>query len=310
MSNPRFDLVDIAQTLHARRKMLLLAVIVAAMLGGIFYLVGKKKYEAEASYIISNPLYVDRNNMFRTRDSRLVDYFGGDDDLDRVLVIAASDTLRNTVAEQLNLWEAYELKKDDPKDRLKMKDIFKDNYKMERTEYTTGKVTFEDTDPDRAAAVVNLSIELSESIFRSYYRKMKSNAGQALQERINEIDSTIKSNTLQLAAMQKDYLALGSKSSPEAMMTAAEIEQMMTVNSQLMKDKAQHISIQNEFLTGVNKDDNNRYIQVITPATPPAKPAGIGLILTVIGAAVFGFFFMAIYILIVSYYRVLIATKR
>lgn len=310
MSNPRFDLVDITHTLHSRRKLLLIAVLVAAVIGALFYLIGKKEYKAEADYIISNPLYVDRNNMFRTRDSRLVDYFGGDDDIDRVLVVASSDTLRNTIADQLDLWKAYELKKDDPEDRLKMKEIFKDNYKMERTEYTTGKVTYKDVDPERAANVVNLSIELAENIFRSYYLKMKNNAGQALQERINEIDSTIKQNTTQLIDAQKEYMAIGSKSSPEAMMKATEIEQMMKVNTQLMEDKAQHISIQNEFLTGVSKNDNNRYIQVITPATPPAKPAGIGLVLTVLGAAIFGFFFMAIYILIVGYYRILIDTKR
>ena len=76
------------------------------MLGGLYYVFGRKNYKAETDFIISNPLYADRNNLFRNRDTRFVDYFGGDDDLDRVLVIASSDTLRNTVAEQLNLWDA------------------------------------------------------------------------------------------------------------------------------------------------------------------------------------------------------------
>ena len=37
MSNPRFDLVDIIQTLRKHGKLLLIAVIVSAMLGGLFY---------------------------------------------------------------------------------------------------------------------------------------------------------------------------------------------------------------------------------------------------------------------------------
>ena len=82
------------------------------------------------------------------------------------------------------------------------------------------------------------------------------------------------------------------------------------LKEQLIKDKITNVSILNEFQTGVNGNDKNRYLQVITPATPPVKPAGIGLALTIIGAGFFGFFFVAIYILIVSYYRLLIAVER
>lgn len=294
MSNPRFDLVDIAQTLRSRRKLLLIVVLAASVLGGVFYLVGKKKYKAEADFIISNPLYADRNNLFRTRDTRFVDYFGGDDDIDRVLVIANSDTLRNLIASKLNLWKAYELKPEDPKDRLKMKEIFKDRFKMERTEYTTAKVYFTDEDAARAAEVVNLAIDLSENIFRGYYIKMKENVSNSIQERINEIDSSITSITGKLQSTQDRF----------------EAENLEVVRKQLLEDKARNISLQNEFLTGVDANDRNRYIQVITPATPPAKPAGIGFVLTVIGSAFFGFFFCAIYILIITYYKLLIAVER
>lgn len=308
MSNPRFDLVDIIQTLRKQGKLLVLAVVASAMLGGLFYVFGKKKYKAEADFIISNPLYADRNNLFRNRDTRFVDYFGGDDDLDRVLVIAASDTLRNTVAEQLNLWDAYKLDKTKAEDRLKMKEIFKDVYKMERTEYTTGKVYFKDTDPERAAAVVNLSIEVSENIFRSYYLKMKNNVANSVRERIDEIDR-------KLAELTKEQLELFKNRTnvpgTEAyIMQETKQNEIAVLKEQLIKDKANNVSILNELLTGVDSNDRNRYVQVITPATPPEKPAGIGMVLTVLGAAFFGFFFVSIYLLIITYYRLLINVQR
>lgn len=308
MSNPRFDLVDMIQTLRSRRKLLVIAVIVSSLLGGLFYVVGKKKYKAEADFIISNPLYADRNNLFRTRDTRFVDYFGGDDDIDRVLVIAGSDTMRNVVADKLNLWDAYKLKKEDPKDRLKMKEIFTDKFKMERTEYTTGKVYFKDTDPERAAAVVNLAIETCENIFRGYYLKMKNNIANSVAQSNLQIDS-------KMAGLTQEQLALSEK--PMSGMSKAEMLQLMdkqtelnVLKEQLMKDKATNMSILQELLTGADTNDRSRYLQVITPATPPAKPAGIGFVLTVIGAAFFGFFFVAIYTLIVTYYRLLINTQR
>lgn len=308
MSNPRFDLVDIIQTLRKHGKLLLIAVIVSAMLGGLFYVFGKKNYKAEADFIISNPLYADRNNLFRNRDTRFVDYFGGDDDLDRVLVIASSDTLRNTVAEQLNLWDAYKLDRTKPEDRLKMKEIFKDKYKMERTEYTTGKVYFEDTDPARAAAVANLSIEVSENIFRSYYLKMKNNVANSVRERIDEIDSKLAELTLEQVELLKNRTNISGTDA--YLVQETKQNEIAVLKEQLIKDKANNVSILNELLTGVDSNDQNRYVQVITPATPPEKPAGIGMVLTVIGAAFFGFFFVAIYLLIITYYRLLINVER
>lgn len=308
MSNPRFDLVDIIQTLRKNTKLLIIATIASALIGALFYVVGKKKYKAEADFIISNPLYADRNNLFRTRDTRFVDYFGGDDDIDRVLVISNSDTLRNVIASKLNLWDAYKLDSSLKEDRLDMKEIFKDKFKMERTEYTTAKVYFTDTDAERAAKVVNLAIETSENIFRGYYLKMKNNVANAVQERIEAIDFEIyKLSSKQVKLSEEPKRGMDKL---EKIRRQDELREIGVMKDQLIQDKAKNMSILNELLTGVNSNDKNRYLQVITPATPPEKPAGIGFALTVVGAAFFGFFFIAIYLLIITYYRLLINVER
>lgn len=310
MSNPRFDLVDIIQTLRKNSKLLLIATIVSALLGAVFYIVGPKKYKAEADFIISNPLYADRNNLYRNRDTRFVDYFGGDDDIDRVLVIASSDSLRNTVADQLDLWGAYKLDKTIKDDRIDMKEIFKDKFKMERTEYTTAKVYFKDIDAERAAAVVNLAIETSENIFRGYYKKMKRNVSNSVQERINAIDKKLEKITEEQIALSKSMTKSSGRDVEQRIRMKDKSTEISMMKEQLMKDKAKNVSILNELMTGVDANDKNRYLQVITPATPPEKPAGIGFALTVIGAAFFGFFFVAIYQLIITYYRLLINVAR
>lgn len=308
MSNPRYDLVDMIHTLRRNGKILLIATIACALIGALFYVVGKKKYKAEADFIISNPLYADRNNLYRDRDTRFVDYFGGDDDIDRILVTANSDTLRNTVADKLDLWGAYKLDKSDKDDRHEMKEIFKDKFKMERTEYTTAKVYFTDTDPERAANVVNLAIETSENIFRGYYLTMKNNVANAVRERIGVIDQDIEKLTQKQVELTER--PAGNMDKLERMRAEDEMTELRVMKEQLIKDKAKNASILNELLTGVDSNDQNRYLQVITPATPPEKPAGIGLALTIVGAAFFGFFFVAIYLLIITYYRLLINVER
>ena len=179
---------------------------------------------------------------------------------------------------------------------------------MERTEYTTGKVYFEDTDPVRAAAVANLSIEVSENIFRSYYLKMKNNVANSVRERIDEIDSKLAELTLEQVELLKNRTNISGTDA--YLVQETKQNEIAVLKEQLIKDKANNVSILNELLTGVDSNDQNRYVQVITPATPPEKPAGIGMVLTVIGAAFFGFFFVAIYLLIITYYRLLINVER
>ncbi len=311
MSNPRFDLVDIAQTLTSRKKLLLIVLVISSILGAVFYVAWPKKYKAEADLIVSNPLYTDRNNLFRTTDTRFVDYFGGDDDIDRVLVIGSSDSLRNAVADKLNLWEIYKLDKTDKEDRLKMKEKFQDDFKMERTEYTTAKVYYTDKDPDRAAEVVNTAIDICESLYRGYYLRMRDNVANSLKNKISDIDGTIEGNLKELAKLAEKRSSRSPKSSiEEHLILQTKIEELNAINKQLIEDKAKHTSLLNEFMTGVDEKDQNRYLYQVTPAQPPLKPKGVGLALTVVGAGLFGLFFTAIYILIVSYYRRLITVER
>src|SRR5690606_20723896 len=93
MSNPRFDLVDIIRIIERRRRFVITVTLISVALGLLFYFVRQKKYKAEAAFFVSNPLYADRSTMFGNADSRYTDYFGGEDDIDRVIALAGSDTI-------------------------------------------------------------------------------------------------------------------------------------------------------------------------------------------------------------------------
>ncbi len=170
MSTPRFDLVDVTQTLRNRRRLILIVAVVAAVLGGVFKFIGKKEYKAEASFLMANPLYTDKNNLFQGKQVTFVDYFAGDDDVDRLMSLVESDTVKYVVSRKLGLAEAYGLDMSKPRDAEKLRDIFKDNYKVTRNEYNSCVLAYTDTDPVRtAAAVVNECVKTIEEIFRSYY---------------------------------------------------------------------------------------------------------------------------------------------
>src|ERR1700748_2230396 len=118
MATPRFDLVDVVQTIRNRRKFVLIVTLVAAVIGGVFYLVKQKKYKAETEFLVTNPLFGDRNNIYG--DVRLIDYFGDEDDVDRVLALAQSDTVQDAIIRQAHLPQVYHLDINNPYDRDKI----------------------------------------------------------------------------------------------------------------------------------------------------------------------------------------------
>lgn len=322
MATPRFDLIDVVQTIRQRRRFVISVTVIAALLGAAFYLLKKKKYEAKTEFLVANPLYADRNNIFRTVDAKFVDYIGGDDDLDRVTVIGESDTVKMAVIRSQHLAEAYKIDTTKPKELQKLKELFKNSFDIKRTEYKDVILTYTDTDPLRAANVANASVQEIEQTFRGYYNNMRHDVCQSLQVKVNQLDSSINALTDTLAGLRNRYnvydiisparqnlIVSNVKSGAGAGMGIEEIQNVEATKDQLVTDKAKYISLLNEFSFGTKKDEMP-LVQVLTKAEPPVKAKGPGAILTVIGCALLGFFFAVFYILITVYYRLLITAER
>lgn len=324
MSTPRFDLVDVTQTLSKRFKTIIIISVISAVLGAAFYLISKREYKAEATFLMANPLYTDRNNIFQDKQINFVDYFAGDDDVDRLETLAESDTIKFAVAQKLNLAEAYKLDVSKPKDMNKLKNIFKDNYKVTRSEYNGCTIYYTDTDPKRAADVANESVRTIEEIFRNYYVDQRKRVVNSLQIRINDMDSTVASLTDTLAYLRGTYhiydlisparkaatsTSIKSDGSAGFGKALEQIQSIEALKDQLVTDRAHYTSLLNEYLTSTNTDRISLLYSVVS-ARVPAVPKSPGLILTTIACAMIGFFFSSLYILISTYYRLLIAVER
>lgn len=323
MSTPRFDIVDVTQTLRNNRKTILIVSLVAAVLGATLYLVSERQYKAIGGYIMTNPLYTDRNNLFQENGIQFVDYFAGDDDVDKLMSLVESDTIKYLVADKLNLWAHYKLDKSKPKEVKKMVDVFKDNYKVVRSEYNACEVSYCDTEPQTAADVVNETIRTIESLFRGYYISQRAKMTLSLESKIKDMDSSIASMTDTLAALRDRYkiydiinparqnimVSGGHGGGAGYGLAMEQIQNISSLKDQLVSDRARYTSRLNEYKT-TSVTDNIPLLHVTGVAKAPVKPKPPGLALTIISAALVGLFFSSIYILIRTYYRSLIAIQR
>jgi uncharacterized protein involved in exopolysaccharide biosynthesis len=318
----RFDLIDIAQTLQRRRGFIFLIAILAAVLGAAAWLVGTRKYKAYASVLVANPLYSDRNNLFRNDKVTFVDYFGREDDIDKVLAVAKSDQTHGAIMSYLDLAKIYKLDTSKESDRTKLSTRFKKSFEIKRTEYQNVEFSYTDPDPALAAYVANTAVKLVDEIYSGYYNGLRLNARRSLESRLGNTDSMISSLTDSLAGM-RDRFHIYDILSPTRMSAQGgshaggagygraieEIQNIEATKDQLVSDRARIVSLINEFSAGTTKGDQPQ-IQVISPASVPDKPAGLNLVLTAVVCLVIGLLFSTLWVLVTAYYRALVSVQR
>ncbi len=322
MTNISFDLIDIIRTIQKQKRFIIIITAVGIVLAGVFLAMKKSKYKAEAKFLVNNPLYGDRNNLFRSYES-FVDYFGGDDDVDKILALASSDTVRDRVIRNSQFQEVYRKNINDPKDYAYLMMIFKKNFSIKRSEYKDVEVSYVAYEPQTAANVANMAVKVLEETYRSYITYMKNGIYTSIETQKKSLDRQIDSLTNELAYKREEYgiysiispgrpnvinSEIKSNGKPGFGRALEVIQNIESVKDQLVADRAHYISLLNEFQATTNQAMD--LIKVTTRALPPVNSAGLGPVLTITAAALLSFFFSTLYVLMMAYFRKLNAVER
>ncbi len=322
MSTPRFDLVHIIRILQKHVRFIAIITIVTLILGVVFYLIRGKKYESKSEFFVNNPLFGDRSNMFAGADARYTDYFGDEDDIDRVMALAESDTLQMQVIRNAGLDTTYNK---DIRDRFGvhlLKERFVENLDIKRTAYKMVEVYYTEEDPFLAAHVADVTVKELEKAYRNFYNSRRINIHLAINNKISELDSTIAVLTDTLAVLREesgiyDLLSPGRENliigtvKGNGNNTGRYVEVIQNVEAEkdiLVKDRARYISLMQQYATGTGPEEMTLF-QIVTAAKPPVDPKGPTLPIILAACFFIGLFFSSVYILITTYYKEAVATR-
>ena len=321
---PRFDLVDIVKTLQRKGKYIIIITVIAGILGCVVRYFGKKEYKGQTDFFVANPLYVDRTNIFRADGSQFIDYFAKEDDLDKVMAIAKSDTMHKRVIGLMHLDTAYKKDVGNPRERLKLLEQFQGNLNIKRTENSTVEISYTDKNPELAAAVANTVVNTISELYSNYYGSLRGQVMRSLHAKIQEIDSSLVTMTDSVVALRDRYgiydmvspnrrtvfaASIHNSGKPGFSRGLEDLQNVESLKDQLVTDRAQYTSVLGEFEAGT-KAAQLPLIQVINKADVPVKRAGFGTLLTGIICAVLGFFFTSLWILLSTYFRTILNTQR
>lgn len=316
MSSSGLRLTDVVDSVRKHKSLIAVITVVSAIAGALFYLAGPKKYEAKTEFVVRNPLYGDRNNLYNY-ETKFIDYFANEDDVDRVMLMAGSDLVQSQVIKNMHLAEAYFLDPSTRKGEQQLERRFAKNFNITRTEYKDLVLSYIDTDPDRAAKVANECIKVLESTYSGFYRDMRVGMYESINAKIRDEDSVIQYLTDTLIRLRTMYgiydiispsrynLMLGAMKGTGSK-SAEGIEMVQNYESlkdQLVSDRAKQTTLVNQFKTG-NNDNQLPMLKVVTVAKDPVSPKGIGGMYTVLACMILGFFFSTMLMSFVDYYLI------
>ncbi len=315
MASSTFNLVDIKESIRNHFGTIITFTIASAVLGTLVYLLTPKKYEAKTDFIVRNPLYNDRNFIYNY-DTKFLDYFGNEDDANRIIMFAGSDIVQKQVIRNMDLAKAYKYDTLIPKQLLQLERRFDKNLTLMRGENKDISLTFLDTDPQRAANVANECVVVLEKTYEDFYSDMRKVVYTTIMNKVSEEDSIINSLTDTLAKLREKYgiydiisptrhnMMTGNMRENSHKNYGLGIELVQNIESlkdEMVADRAVKTTLANQYTSSYASSKNKLampIIKVVTVAKPPVNPKGLGGMVTLIVCGFLGFFFSTIFILI------------
>ena len=314
-NTPQYNLLPIAKVINNRKWFILKTMLRAAVAGVLLYFIIPQKYEADTIFVLKNPLYADRNNIYNN-ETKFIDYFGNEDDIDRLIGMAGSDTVQNKIIRDMHLAMVYDYDTTNPKDVYKLRKRFNRNLKIIRNEQKNIVLSFADRDAKRAADIANMCVQLMENSLHGFYSNMRKNMYQSFMSKVQDEGVTINILTDSLAHLRDEYgiydlispmrynIMSGAMKSNGHIGYAKGLEQIQNIESvkdELVADRARSMTLATQYSTATMVNEMP-LIQVIKTAMPPVRYKNVTLMEAAVVSALLGFFFSILYVLMANYY--------
>ena len=299
-----FNLFDIIKTILKWKFYIIGLATSVAIVAAIYFFMQKNEYKAYGAFFPSSAVMSGRINLFRESQQEWIDFFGGENEVDRAYVIGNSAEVISYLIDKFEFAKHYNIDvKNDKNGSKKVYKRFAKNFSLSRSGYKHLEVTFTDEDDELAYLVVNEAMNRTDDLLRKLYARVNSQLALALDTRTDSISNQLKMYTDSLIQLRVKYniydivspgrsnLMLGNaKGSGLAYATGLEeIQNIEEVKDKLAMNKAKYMSLSNEFKTATY--EGFPMIHVVQWATPNGPKAGPYRILGVATAFAFAFFF-------------------
>ncbi len=311
-----YNLVSILTIIASSRHTITRFILLGIFAGSILSMVAPRSYVAETIFLLKNPVYADRNNVY-SYEAKFLDYLGNDEDIERLIAMASSDSLLQSVISTMHLASVYHFDSTDPEDTERLKKYFRSRLEVRQNKHRSIVLTYKDTDPIRAAAIADLCVVRLESSFRGFYNGMRRNMHASVMNKIHQEDSLIAMLTDSLIKLRELYgiydvispsrynimlSSLKDNGHPAYARGIELVQNVESIKDEIVGDRAKHISLANQYSTGTEADEMH-LVYVMQAAIPPIPHVFRGVCKMAAITACLGLLYGILHVLIADHFR-------
>ncbi len=190
MEQDFLSLQDVVAKLQANKKRILYYTVAAFVLSALISLLIPNQYTATTIFYPANDMLMNPDVLFGQNQE--VEYYGGSAERDRLLSVAHSDALFDSLNNETNLYAHYGIDSSKANSRFQLKKKFDKYFHISKNELDALEMSFTDTDPIFAAKIANESRNYLNSSTTSIIKKNQKGLVEVLDTKIKSANVEMK----------------------------------------------------------------------------------------------------------------------
>jgi tyrosine-protein kinase Etk/Wzc len=259
------NLIGVLVTLFRYKRPLLWATLATALgTALISFLLLDNYYKSTTTFYPLSSDVFKPEQMFG-QSQKDMDYYGGEEDVDRLLTIAQSGELYDFLIKKYDLYRHYKIDTTSEQAAFKVREALEGLYEVKKTKHNAIEISVEDKDRRLAAQMANAARDKVDEIAQRLVREIQANLIRAYESSFIEKEKTMRGIGDSLMLMRQNYGVIDPEKQTEAV-TKVSVEaqgnyirnkaklDMLKGNSSVSKDT---IAFQEATLKGYEEETKN-----------------------------------------------------
>ena len=223
------NLLGVLKTLYKWRKEIIYLCIAAGLGSIVITLLLPVYYQATTVFLVSSSDRAKRELLFN--DGSLEgEYYGNENDIDRILTIAESNELADHIIDSFNLYEHYDINPDRPRSQYNVRRHFAKLYDIKKTKRDALELSVEDTDKEMAATIANAARQKIDKIAQNLIKDSQLEEIKIYEADIRRKDQDLQVLSDSLRNLRDRYGVYNSRTQTETLLS-----QLSTAESKLIR---------------------------------------------------------------------------
>jgi tyrosine-protein kinase Etk/Wzc len=208
------SLLGVIRTLVKWRKPIIVTTLIAAVGSSIIVLLIPVFFQATTIFYAASPDLSMPERIFGTTNQAM-EYYGKDEDIDRIMTIAKSGELAEYLIRTYGLYGHYDIDTTDAKAPYWVREKLDKLYNVQKTKYDAIELSVEDTDPELSARIANDARRKIDEIAQRLIKNSQLEVLKTYESSIAEKQSLLDALSDSLQIIRSRYEVFNTKTQSE-----------------------------------------------------------------------------------------------